>query len=314
LSLARRASGSSAAGRRGRSGRPALAAAQRVHHHLPHPHARGQPGAHAGQPAFVLGRQRHRLGHLELGVFAQVADHAHRDARVDGLLQLFGQRDVLDREVVEGEAVALEGGRHRRAHLVGQQELVGGHVEEGHVGTAEGGAHGGDHQVAQLLLQLVDGVAGAGAADLGEELRGSASLYEYMPKARSRTMPKSLSRIVTGCGVPHLRPSCRRVLKKYTSDLKGDSKSLSQFFRLVSTGMVWVVSVHARPEHVGHLAFVDEHRHLRLAHREAGAVLDLEVFHRVAPGQRAVGILVPLEDVDELLLDEGPETHAAPDD
>ena len=64
-----------------------------------------------------------------------------------------------------------------------------------------------------------------------------------MPKARSRTMPKSLSRIVTGCGVPHLRPSCRRVLKKYTSDLKGDSNSLSQFLRLVSSGMVWVVRV-----------------------------------------------------------------------
>ncbi|CAB3695102.1 hypothetical protein LMG26845_04949 [Achromobacter insuavis] len=68
--------------------------------------------------------------------------------------------------------------------------------------------------------------------------------YEYTPKARSRTMPNSLSRSVTGWAVPQRRPSCRRVLKKITSDLKGDSNSLSQFFRYVSTGRVWVVSLY----------------------------------------------------------------------
>ncbi len=46
-----------------------------------------------------------------------------------------------------------------------------------------------------------------------------------------------------GCGVPHLRPVCTRVLKKYTSDLNGEANSLSQFFRLVSSGRVCVVSL-----------------------------------------------------------------------
>jgi hypothetical protein len=67
--------------------------------------------------------------------------------------------------------------------------------------------------------------------------------YEYMPKARTRIMSKSLSRIVIGCGVPHLRPVCTRVLKNTTSDLNGESNSLSQFFKLVSSGRVWVVSL-----------------------------------------------------------------------
>jgi hypothetical protein len=64
-----------------------------------------------------------------------------------------------------------------------------------------------------------------------------------MPKARTCTSPNSLSRIVTGCGVPQRRPSCKRVLKKYTSDLNGDWNSLSQLRKLVSTGNVRVVKV-----------------------------------------------------------------------
>jgi hypothetical protein len=67
--------------------------------------------------------------------------------------------------------------------------------------------------------------------------------------------------------------------------------------------------VHAGAEDVGHLAFVDEDRHLALAHGERGAVLDLVAGHRVAPGQRAVAVLGPLQDVDELFLDEIHQRH-----
>ena len=56
-------------------------------------------------------------------------------------------------------------------------------------------------------------------------------------------MPKSESRTVTGCAVPQRLPNCWRVLKKYTSDLKGDWKNLSQLRRLVSTGSVFVFRV-----------------------------------------------------------------------
>ena len=52
-----------------------------------------------------------------------------------------------------------------------------------------------------------------------------------MPNARRRIAPNSLSRMVIGLGVPHFWSTLRRVLKKYTSLLKGDWKSLSQFLR-----------------------------------------------------------------------------------
>jgi len=69
--------------------------------------------------------------------------------------------------------------------------------------------------------------------------------------------------------------------------------------------------VHAGAKHVSHLPLVDEHRHLRFAHREHGAVLNLHARHRKAPGQRAVTRLGPLDDVDELFLDEVHEGHAS---
>ena len=67
--------------------------------------------------------------------------------------------------------------------------------------------------------------------------------------------------------------------------------------------------VHAGAENVGHGAFVDEHRHLRVAHRQAGTILDFHFLHRETPGQRAVALLGPLQDVDKLFLDEIHQGH-----
>ena len=66
-----------------------------------------------------------------------------------------------------------------------------------------------------------------------------------------------------------------------------------------------VEGVEARAEDVGHAAFVDEHRHLRLANGQLGAVLDLHVLHGEAVGEDAVLRLRPVDDVDELLLEKG---------
>ena len=62
--------------------------------------------------------------------------------------------------------------------------------------------------------------------------------------------------------------------------------------------------VHPRAKHVGHLALVDEHRHLRFAHRERRTVLDFHFGHRKAPSQCAVIGFGPLDNVNELFLDE----------
>src|SRR5205807_134032 len=68
----------------------------------------------------------------------------------------------------------------------------------------------------------------------------------------------------------------------------------------------------AGPEQIGRLALVHEQRRLGLAHGELGALLDLHVAHGEAPGEDLVALLGPLDDVDELLLDEVKKTHPAP--
>ncbi len=67
--------------------------------------------------------------------------------------------------------------------------------------------------------------------------------------------------------------------------------------------------VTAGAEGVGDLALVDEHRELRLAHRQDCAGLDFAVLHRIAPGQHLVAVLEPFEYVDELFFDEVHQCH-----
>jgi hypothetical protein len=56
---------------------------------------------------------------------------------------------------------------------------------------------------------------------------------------------------------------------------------------------------------IGERAVVEEHRLLALAHGQIGAVLDLVILHRHAPGELS-GLFNPFDDVDELL---GKDTH-----
>src|SRR5439155_3037409 len=65
-------------------------------------------------------------------------------------------------------------------------------------------------------------------------------------------------------------------------------------------------------EHVGDLPLIDEKRHLRLAHGELRAVLDLEVLHRKPVGENSVTVLGPMNDVDELLPEKVRDRHVPP--
>jgi hypothetical protein len=67
-------------------------------------------------------------------------------------------------------------------------------------------------------------------------LRGSVAFRVYTPNARTRTGPKSASRIITGFGVPHFRSVIWRVETKYTSALNGLSKPCFHPASVLSTG------------------------------------------------------------------------------
>src|SRR5580658_129315 len=77
-----------------------------VHHGLAHGDARAETRADAdGSAAFIRGGNGNRLRHLVLRELAHVSEHVHADALIENLLQLLGQRKILDNETVERQAV-----------------------------------------------------------------------------------------------------------------------------------------------------------------------------------------------------------------
>ena len=151
---------------------------------------------------------------MVLGEFAHVADDAHGDFFVEGFLDVVGQADAFDGGVFQGEAEAGKLGGEGFAEFLRQQDLVGGHVEEGGGGVAENGGKLGYGDVAQLLFELVAGVAFYDAADLLEEGFGVADAVAVHAEGADLHRANSGSRTVTGWAVPHLRASCCLVLKK----------------------------------------------------------------------------------------------------
>src|SRR5207248_10437970 len=65
----------------------------------------------------------------------------------------------------------------------------------------------------------------------------------------------------------------------------------------------------ARTERIAELAEIDELRNLRLADDQLRAVLDFLVVIGEAEGKRIARIIGPLDDVDELFLDEIQNSH-----
>ena len=263
-------------------------------------------------PAAAFGKLRDRLRGLVLHELAHVvADHAHADLLVEDLLQLFGQRDVLHRHAFELQADLGElrapaavvsasansiwlAARSRNGMPLAAIALLmfcstrprswpsrSGHAcrcrgcPRSRCGTAWGRRCGS---------VVAEGAQAHGAEVLvadGDRLRRAPLLVDLL--ARAEEIDVALER-----GLEQLVP-----VLQVGEDRQGLRGEL----------------VHAGAEHVGHLALVDEHRHLRFAHGERGAVLDFHVRHREAPGQRAVAGLGPLDDVDELFLDEVHQGH-----
>src|SRR5207244_9456161 len=108
----------------------------RLPYGLAHRDARADPRAGTGG---AVGRRcdRNGLRDLILRVARQVADDPHADALVEPLLELVGQRDVLDLEALERQPELREGGTGLVRHGRREHVLTGGHVEERHLALAE---------------------------------------------------------------------------------------------------------------------------------------------------------------------------------
>ena len=158
-------------------------------------------------------------------------------------------------------------------------------------------------EVAQLLFELCAGVAFHNAADFFKEFfRVGDAVAVHAEGAQLYRAEFGIAH-GNGCAVPH----CGRAavgVEEITSDLNGDWKEFVPVFQVGQDGQgLCVERVAAGGEYVGGFAFVHKHRHLRLAHGQAGTVLDFLVGNGKTPYQGFLVGIFPLDDVDELLLD-----------
>ena len=241
---------------------------------------------------------------MVLGELAHVADDAHGDFFVECFLDVLRQADAFNGEVFQREAEFGKLGREQAGQLLRQQDLVGGHVEEGDAGSAEGGGKPGNGEVAQLLFELCAGVAFHNAADFFKEFFRVGDAVAV--HAEGAQLYRAEFGIAHGNGLRRA-PFAAELLFGVEEVNVGFERGLEEFVPVFQVGQdgqgLCVERVAAGGEYVGGFAFVHKHRHLRLAHGQAGAVLDFLVGNGKTPYQGFLVGIFPLDDVDELLLD-----------
>ncbi len=305
----------SACGGGRRAAGPGRRLPHRLAHHLAHRDAGAEADAGAGETARVGRRGADRLGRLHLGVLLHpVAEDAQLRALVDRLLDLLGQRDVLDEEARQLEAEAGELGRENAP--AGDRELVvvRREVERRDLRLGEGVGEPRQDRRAQLAGDLVGRGQAAGADDVLEEdlgVRDPHGIGAEGPQPDHAELGVAHHHRVGGAplevgeqpGVEEVDLGLERALETVLPAAQGGQDRHVLGLDLVAPGR----------EEVGRLALVDEERDLVLAHDELGAHLDLLVVDRKAPDQRVGRIVEPLDDLDELrpelLLDVVHQTH-----
>ena len=185
-----------------------------------------------------------------------------------------------------------------------QQNLVCRHIQKRNAGAAERRRELGDGDIAQLVFQLDTAVFCRYAADFFEEFcRIADAVGVHAERAQLHRAE---------LGIAHsnrLRrtPFPRKLLFGIEKVNIGFKRGFKEFVPVFQVGQqrqgLGIERVTPRSEHVGGYAFVDKHRHLRLAHGQARAVLDFLVGNRETPHQQTVVGIRPLDDVDKLFLD-----------
>ena len=110
--------------------------------------------------------------------------------------------------------------------------------------------------------------------------------------------------------MPHLLPVNRRVVDEVDVGLERRLEAvLPALERGQDRDVVGRQRVLAGPEQVAELAQIDELHHLRFAHDELRAALDLLVVVRKAVRERVARVIGPLDDLDELAAEEIGQAH-----
>ncbi len=287
----------------------------RLAHHLPHGDAGAEADAGTGEAAGIRRRGADRLGRLHLGVLMHpVAEDAQLRALVDRLLDLLGQRDVLDEEARELETEAGELGGEDAA--AGDRELVvvRREVERCDLRLGDGVREPRQDGRTELPGDFVGRGQAARPDDVLEEDPGVGDAHGIgaegpQPDHAELGVPhhhrvgRAPLQIGEEAGVEEVDLGLERALEAVLPAAQGGQDRHVLGLDLVAPG----------GEEVGRLALVDEQGDLVLAHDELGAHLDLLVVDREPPDQRIGRVVEPLDDLDELrpelLLDVVHQTH-----
>jgi hypothetical protein len=230
---------------------------------------------------------------------------------VERLLDLRRQRDVLDDEARQQQPEFLELLGDVALDHVLEHAVVPRHVGDRDLRLARGLRELADEHALEVALDLVGRVHPLRADQLLEEHArvGDAKVVATERPDAHASGPAGDRELGVADqdrvgGAPLLVDVLLEV-DEVDIDLERAAKAVLPALEARQHGHVLGAQrVRARPEDVGQLPLVDEDRRLVLAADQLGAVLDLVVLVGELVHQRVIAVVRPLDDVDELALDE----------
>lgn len=277
-----------------------------IGHVLSHDHSHAS-AHHVAHGAAALANALRRL---ELHVVVQVAHRAHAGPLVDGLLDFRRKRDVLDQHLVKLKSVFVYGRLNLFDEEVAHLPVLASQVQDRNLGVAQNIAELGNDDVADLSNDLVLREFAVGADHVLQE-QGSvldrdrvgakssdAHDAEVLIAHHDRVHGAPLQ-VGESLGVDEVNLGNERGIEAVLPTLEGGK----------NRHVLRAQRVHARLEHVGDLAFIHEHSHLRFANGQLCAVLNLVAIPLEPVHHRVLGVIGPLDDVNKFALDLVPEAH-----
>ena len=219
-----------------------------------------------------------------MGVTSQIADNAHRNFLIQRSLNRRRQGNAFNSEVFQRQTQLGKFRAKQFADFLRQQNLVRRHIQEWDTGAAKRGRQLGDCNIAQLVFQIYAAVLRRHTTDFFKEFCRITNAVRIHTE-RTQLHCAKLS-IAYGNRLGRTPFSCELLfgIEKVNIRFKRGFKELVPVFQV---GQHWqrlrIERVTPRPEHVGSHAFIDKHRHLRLAHSQACTVLDLLIGNRKTP-------------------------------
>ena len=263
-----------------------------------HPQTCTEPCLDRGSPRALTPQS---LGGLELHVFIQVSDHAHRGALVHDFFHRGRQRDVFDIKFRNGQAVFRQSWCDVPGHQLTKLTSIGSHVQHRNARTCDGARKLLHDNVADLETDFIHREFAIGSDDLNQKLRRICNAYCIGPEgpqshwaklriAADHRVLRAPFQVCKPCGVDEIDLGFERRPEAMIPMLQRGHDRHVVGLKHVKTGC----------EHIRQLTFMHKYSGLSFAHGQLGAVFDFMAFTLEPPDHRVASVIDPMDDVDEL--------------